>query len=64
MVVEYNDDMRFVLYQNNEIEIVEETLNKNSRLDKKWHFYFRSVYDLAEAIKKSPELAKQLKELL
>ena len=60
-MVDYNRvNMGFVLYDNGEIEIVEEKEH-----NKKWHFYFRDVNDLAFAIKKAkPELAKQLKELL
>lgn len=59
--IDYNkESMRFVLYDNGEIEIVEETEN-----NKKWLFHFRSIYDLADAIKKAkPELAKQLIEHL
>lgn len=60
-MVDYNRmSMGFVLYDNGEIEIVEE-----KELEKKYRFYFRDVNDLAFAIKKAnPELVKQLKKLL
>lgn len=66
-MVEYNKNTGFVLYDNGEIEIVEQTPDKDypDIMNKKWLFYFRNIDDLVKAIKKAkPELAKQLKEML
>ena len=66
-MVEYNENMGFILYDNGEIEIVEQSPDKDypDIINKKWHFYFHDVYQLVEAIKKAkPELSKQLKKLL
>lgn len=59
--IDYNKKtMKFVLYDNGEIEIVE-----NDLPNRKWFFHFRNVWELADAIKTAkPELAKQLKQLL
>ena len=59
MVIEYNANMKIILYDSREIEIVENIDNL-----KKWLFYFKNITELAELINTNPNLAKKLKELI
>ena len=52
----YEPGDKAVYYASREVEIVDK--NKNPK------FYFNTIYQLAETIKGSPELAKKLKELI
>ena len=58
-MVSYNENMKLVWYGNGEIEIEE-----NIEDDKKWHFYFRNIYELVDLIKTNLDLAKELKHQL
>ena len=61
MSIEYNENMKLVYYtETKDIEIYEGEDLK----DKKWLFYFKNKYELANLLKSNPELLKELKELI
>lgn len=60
--MDYNKNMTLVWYtESKEIEIVE---NQDDIKNRKWHFYFHGISELADLINTNPQLAKELKKLI
>lgn len=58
--MDYNKNMKLVYYTlSKEIEIVEGEVS-----ERKWHFYFKDKWELAELLNTCPELVKELIPLL
>ena len=59
-MVDYTKDMKLVYYtETKDIEIYSGDLK-----DRKFYFYFRDKYELAELLKSNPILLKELKVLI
>lgn len=60
-MVDYNENMSMTYYtESKEIEIVENFQDVKNR---KYHFYFRSIFELKDLLESDPKIKKELLEL-